>query len=321
MKRFPFLILILFSLCLAAGCSKKQIQSLEPGDGEVKLAQILTEENELNIVLKVFEQTIWIYVPIEDELFKLKLDHQGAKVSNESLEVPHINYVETSFNDRSFSLEYDIQMRRKYVKTYGYTNTFTEDVSKIQQNILSAVSRSYFDMEEKDRPVFVAFVIANIVTGIEMQIMFALEDLKRAYADPGFQEEYTQRIVSDTPVGMKSILADKEGNHVAFHDITWEEFLAKQMNFRIRKKYEQSAFHPSADTQHEILSQVKRTIDAYRFDGFDSIILNNLVDGTEKKITPDELSNLEIKSPRPKGKLHTLKFNTAGEIEEDTIVE
>lgn len=313
--------MILFSLCLAAGCSKNQIQTLEPGDGEVKLAQILTEENKLNVVLKVFEKSVWIYVPIEDELFKLKLDRQGVLTSNESLEVPHINYVETSFNDRSFSVEYDIQMQRKYVKSFGYNNSFTEDVVKIQQNVLAAVSRSYFDMEEEDRPVFVAFVIANIVTGIEIQIMFAVQDLKRAYADPGFQEEYTQRIVSDIPIGMKSIIDDKKGDHVAFHDITWEEFLAKQMNFRIRNKYERSAFFPSADTHYEILSQVKRTINAYQFDDFDSIILNNLVNKTKETITPDELNNLEIESPRPQGTLHTLEFNKFGEIEKDTIIE
>jgi len=150
--------------------------------------------------------------------------------------------------------------------------------------------------------------VADITGGLEARVLFVLKDLKRAYVDQSFHEEYARRVISEQPTGNKKIIGDKEGHHVDYHDFTWGEFLIKQMIYRINFKYQRSSFPPSEDTRKELLTIAAETIQAYDFDKFRSLKLIDLETNTTETISKTQLQAIKITPPRPPGKLHKIKF-------------
>jgi len=125
-------------------------------------------------------------------------------------------------------------------------------------------------------PDFFVIVGADIVNGLEAQVLFNFEDLKRAYTDQSFYGEYAKRVISEQPYGNIEIIGDKKGNHVKYKSLSWPEFLAKQMVFRVNFKYQRSSFPPSNDTRLELLTIAADTVSAYQFKDFASIELQDL---------------------------------------------
>ena len=158
----------------------------------------------------------------------------------------------------------------------------------------------------KDIPDFFVIIEADITNGLEARVLINLEDLKRAYVDQSFHGEYAKRVISDQPTGNKNIIGDKEGNYIDYKDITWPEFLAKQMIFRINFKYQRSSFPPSDDTLMELLTIAADTVAAYDFTDFTSIKLEDLNARTTQSISQDDLT--AYRSEQSQGRLIHIKF-------------
>ena len=150
-------------------------------------------------------------------------------------------------------------------------------------------------------------VIADIEKGIETRIYLYLQDLRRASHDPGFSEEYMRRVTSEQ-IGHEVIIGDKKGTHLEAHNLTWQEFLSKQMTHRITFKYTQSAFPPSPEDsiKEEILKIAADTLGAYEFTDFQTVELHDLGNDTTQSVSPTELS--DYKSEPSQGRLIHLKF-------------
>jgi hypothetical protein len=269
---------------------------------------------------------------------------QGPVKPSAAQAKPTIKFIDAEFSQNSFQLRYDIALEKSYVGSNGIETQYSEELRAKPGYLLLAVGGAYAEVEKKPGsngyvekvagdvdfmgkrknaahkelvhahvkteyvPDFFVVVIADIKTGFAMRTYFYLQDLRRATQDPGFIEEYGKRIVSEQPVGHEMIIEDKKGAHLEARDLTWPEFLAKQIVHRANFKYTQSSFPPSPDTRNELLKVVAETVGAYDFKDFDSVTLKDMGKDTVEMVSRSAVAQIDLTPPKPAGTLHHIKF-------------
>ncbi len=292
---------------LITGCAKPSpIEPITLNKAHQKLIDICKKDFDLTVKLFPFENTLWVYIPMEESFLDIKSTDEGPRIVDQFKETRTINYLDGWYADSSFHLKYDITLSKAYGKEYGFTSAFTDKYRKEQQYILLSITKAYENVEE-EIPDFFVIVAADIVKGIETQMILNFSDLKRVMTDQFFHEEYTRRNIMDYPTGHTKIIDDKEGKHLELYDLTWPDFLAKQMVHRIKNKYQRSAFPPSEDTQQEILTIVSETVHAYEFTGFETVQLQDLHNETTYTTNKSDLKKPEEKEDS-KSRLINIKF-------------
>lgn len=276
----PALLLIL----LLQSCFKAPAPIKNFSEANQKFLKICKEEYHLNVLTKKINKTLWIYVPIDDPLFDYKGTKDGPRKSNQGSEKNSLQYFDGRFDNGTFYFEYAVAKTMNYAVDYGYKSMYSEEYQKKQSRISSAIFRAYCDLTDtktENPPEFFMLVISNIKKGVELTSLFNFEDFKQVQAGFLPPEEFVKRNVSDIQ-GRESIIGDFEGKHLDYHDITWSEFLTKQALNRIRFKYQQSDFKPGDNTEEEMIAIIAETFQAYHFQDFKSVELNNLA--TQKKV-------------------------------------
>jgi len=299
-------IAFLTALCVLVGCSRKSdLDLLSPSQAHQRFVQLLKDDNDLGVIVNELEHTFWVYLPLETNLFRMKADPKGYSNSAVSTVKPTIQFLNGEHRDGDFYLTYDIAPAKGYAKSYGYTSEFSEEYRNKQRHILTAIYRVFSEAENP--PTFFIIVVADIISGLESRTIIHFQDLKRAYVDQSFHEEYTKRIISEQPVGNVGIIGDRTGESIAYSDMTWPEFLSKQMVFRVNFKYQRSAFPPSDDTRIELLNIAADTIAAYDFKDFTSIQLHDLGNAATFSTAREDLAGYRSEPPS-KGRLIHIKF-------------
>lgn len=302
---FVFLILVL-------GCAKKEPPDIATlPQASQKFIELAKSEYNLEVVLYPVQNTLWVYLPLEEHFLDLKASAEGPQSSAGASESAVINFLDGRFEKDAIVLRYDIGLTKSYAKSYGYKTAYTEQYQKKQQNLLTALYRSYgqsaaSSTEDGGIPEFFVTTAADIINGLELTTLVHWGDLKRVFEDQSFREEYSRRAVSDYPVGNTAAIGDKEGRHLNVHAVSWPEFITRQMVYRIQYKYQQSSFPPSEDTKGEILAIAAETAGAYAFTDFHSVILHDLRTGTTAAIPRAELNN--YRSSQTPGRLIHIHF-------------
>ncbi|MBI5024759.1 MAG: hypothetical protein HZC18_07165 [Candidatus Omnitrophica bacterium] len=291
MKKSYFLLGICLILPgLLAGCSRATPSAPRPlSEAHQKFLKICREEHKLKVVLKPLQNTLWIYVPFNDDLMKISSTAEGMRKSDTREERPAVKYLESVYSDRRFKITYDIHPDKNYLQSPGYRLGYSSAYQEISQQILTSVSRAYF--EPTDAPQFFVTVIADVKNGVEMENIFYLDDLKRYMAFGALpQEEFLKRSIYEAR-GKSDWIGDTQGRHLAYNEMTMPEFLAKQMSTRISFKFQKSSFPPSADTRGEILNAVVETLKSYNFTDFNYVELRDLNTGLTETVSPMELTH------------------------------
>lgn len=308
---FKKIIIFLFVVGLI-GCSKPtdKLKPLTLSEAEERLASLLTDEHKLVATVKPLTRTLWVYVALEDDLLRFKASERKKSFApTDAHDAMSLRFLDGQFEDDIFKIQYDIGMNRAYNKDYGYTTDYNPRLQEIQQNILTAIHRVYSEVDSgATSPNFVVITIADITSGLRTEMTAALTDIKRAFVDQGFGEEYVRRMISGYPTGDANIINDAKGENLELKDYTWGEFLIKQIVYRIQFKYTRSAFPPSENTKYEIFKEAQTVVNNYSFEDFDSIELTNLVSSATNSMNRDELLSLPIdEASQPK--IYHMKFD------------
>ncbi|MFA5260263.1 MAG: hypothetical protein WC450_03445 [Candidatus Omnitrophota bacterium] len=328
--RLKFKSLLIIGLILSApGCFHRPIDEtlIEPlTEPEKKLVELCKKDYGLNIVLRRMANTLWIYVPTEDQFLHLKVSEDGPKPAQPPDAALAIHFIDVDYKDGTFTVRYDIGKTKKSTEDPGYSLQYVESFSNLRQRIPTAIGRAFADVEENEKtgemqervegdvdygdsskqashktlvqsyvktnpvPEFFVVVIADIKNGMESKMTFYFKDLRRGMTDPSFTEEYTRRVISETPTGYAAIIGDKLARHVKFDNITWPKFLSQLIAYRIRYKFAISSHTPSDDIDKEVLKVTATTLDIYPFSKFHGVLMKNL--DTEQDFTylKEELS-------------------------------
>lgn len=333
MKRFTLILLCAF---LVTNCSRPLTpKSMTLSESDKKFISICHDDFDIDVTLKRFPDTIWAYIPTETSLIDLKADDKGPILVKEANEALSVKFLDGRFENNQFVIEYDIGPMKTYQKGYGYTTAYSEKIQSLQQKVFSALQQTYFtvdqipgdiqfdDPDKQQRrddfvdahlnaeklPSFFVLVIADIKTGIELESIFYMDDLRKSLgiAPTITPEEFQKRYVAEIR-GHVNIINDTTGKHLNLREITLPYFLARQMVNRINFKYTRSSFPPSDETKKELLTIVKTAVHAYAFDQYEGVLLDDLNLGTQETI---EKSELDAYTPDPassEGKYHHIKF-------------
>lgn len=291
------------SLGLLSSCSdpfKSPLYSQSQADQ--KFLKICKEEFSYDVITKTVGNTQWIYLPIKESIFAFKANGKSAPAEKKKFSVQFLDVrfeIKNSF--RNFSLEYDIIPATKPPKDYGYGNAYSPEYTKKQNNILTTITRVYFNIEEmpgetesndpeaeqkridlindyvsrQKTPLFFVVVIADITNGIESRGIFYFQDFRRYMAQEMPFEEYSQRYISEFS-GDERIIGDTKGKYLEYRDISWEEFLTKQILNRVTFRYQTSSFPPGDNTPVEIARMIIEATSAYNFSDFTGVKLLDL---------------------------------------------
>ncbi|MDP8213073.1 MAG: hypothetical protein P9X22_07300 [Candidatus Zapsychrus exili] len=327
------LLALLLVIFLSISCGKKELPKLTLEEAHQKFIAICKDEYGLDVSLKIADNTLWIYLPIDHPFYQYKAS-PPAPSTQEIVEKHKINKLDSEFKDSSFVISYDIVKDKIYPsKDPGYESKNHDEFSKKYRKIFEAILRSYFDLKEStmpgfavnaeleieetkidsyvqnaSAPEFFVIVIADITSGLIIEYTANLDDYRR-YANSSLPyEEYSKRLLYDMR-GEVELVGDRQGKNLKTYAISWQSFLSRQMKNRINFKYGRSQFPPSDDTRKEILSAVVETIRFYNFEDFDSVMLNNLRNETNEVVSKEAIKKLTEESDDPSvGKFHVIKF-------------
>ena len=331
MKKIFFSLSILFFL---AGCAPHP-KPLTLNEAHQKFIALCQDQYNLDVKLIPLQNTLWIYLPTDKPFYDYKATEPKPLKEESPQEKFKVNFLDAKFENNSFVISYDISGVKQYpAPDPGYASNNSEDFSKKYRNLFTAVLQSYFDIEETQTasfafdenfkeappekikaytkksgiPDFFVVVIADVKTGLKVTYIANLEDYKK-YANSALPyEEYSQRLIYKM-TGDISLIDDYEGKNLTPYEVTWSEFLTKQIVNRINFKYGQSLFPPSNDAQKEIIQAIGETVMFYDFEDFNSAALKDLSNGSTVTISKEDIKNRATSDGNPsEGRFHVIQF-------------
>lgn len=329
-KHKPLLTAGFFLLCCCAGCFHRPVDEslLEPlSEPEKKLVETCKKDYGVDIVLRRMANTLWVYVPTEDQFLHLKVSEDSPKPAQPPDEALAIHFIDADYQnaDGMFTVRYDIGKTKKSTEDYGYSLQYVESFSNLRRQIPTAIGRAFADVEENEKtgqmqervegdvdygdsqkqsshktlvqsyvktnpvPDFFVIVIADIKNGLESRMIFYFKDLRRGMTDPSFTEEYTRRIIAENITGNAAIIGDRLGRHVKFDNISWPKFLSKLIAYRVRYKFAMSSNTPSEEIDKEVLTVTATTLDIYPFSRYQGVLMKNLDTGQDFSYRKEDL--------------------------------
>ena len=260
-------LIIIF--CLISGCSSSTKPTYFKENIEESVRSICQKEYQIDVKVKLVGSTLWVYLPVEDVFIK---SDKPEKYPEKFL----IEQNNNAFQADSLKLEYLIKAvpEREKQQDYKYNKNVADKVNKV----LKVMHRVIFSMEfpKEKGPKFFCLIIADIKNAFETKEIFYSPDLKKAAYEFISWGEYQHRVIQEGNIS-PAILGDKEGDHVVYKDITLKEFIVKQIDHRIKLKFQRPEVDTNVDIDKEIIKIVALTLTTYDFKDFTAVELNNLL--------------------------------------------
>ena len=142
------------------------------------------------------------------------------------------------------------------------------------------------DPKEKDDIKFYVLVVADVKNGFEIREIFYYKDLKKVSYGLMSIGEYQHRIIQSSSLS-PGAMGDRTGKHVQYKDITLDEFISAQIEYRINLKFQKPEVEQNADIDKEIGKIISETLRIYYQEQRPLYVeMDNII--TDKKISLDQ---------------------------------
>lgn len=277
----PVLSLVLF-LVLFSGCTSSTKPTYLKEDIAGSVQDICLNEYKLYVRSRLVGRTLWVYVPLEDMFTK-------SDKPEKYIERFKVDQNNDRYEFGLFHFDYSIKQIPEEEKSQqiGYKKEASESIN----NTWKVLRRVLFSMDHasKTGPQFFCLVVADIKNGIELREIFNQLDMKKVSYEFISWGEYQHRTIQDTGLS-DTIIGDKEGNHLDYHDIGFEEFISAQIKHRINLKFQKPEVEHNVDIDKEIIKIIVYTFRIYGVKQYQGVELNNLL--TKNKITLNQAAIL-----------------------------
>ena len=274
--RNALLLLNLIILPLAGfGCSSSTTPTFNAENTEDAIRQMVRNEYGVDVIVTLLEQTLWIYLPLED-IFT-KSDEPTTYTENFA-----IKHNDAWFQNGALSVTYDIHSIPEEEKTQEmqYNQAASENINAVWK----ILRRVFFSLEKhkRDELKFLSIVLADIKNGYLIhQIIYQDDFIKVSYNYISWTE-FQHRMIQDS-IPAPAVIDNKDAQYLAYREITMEEFLSRQIKQRVQSKFSKPEVPVDADIDAEIRKVTRHTLKIYRYEGFDTVGFYNL--GTDHKVT------------------------------------
>jgi hypothetical protein len=254
-----------------AACNSSVPPSFLKEDITPAVKDICKKEYKLDVSTRLIGSTLWVYMPLENILSR-------PEKPEKYLERFLLEDQKNSLQDRILKINYSVRPTPEKEKTQEMA--LDKSVNEKIFDVLQVIRRVLFSLgsSKKDAPAFFYIVTADIHNGFEIKQLFYVLDLKKLSYNFISQSEYQHRIVQDTGISA-DILGDREGNHLNYQEVTLEDFLAQQIQNRIKMKFQKPEVAANADIDKEVLKLITYTLEAYDFKDLELLELSNLATG------------------------------------------
>jgi len=257
-----------------SACTSSTTPSFVKEDISKAVKDICKKEYQLDIITNLTGRTFWVYMPLENIVTK---SPQPEKYIERFL----VEEKRNRFDEKVLRINYLIKPVPETEKQQEMS--LDKSVNTKIFNILQVIRRVLFSIDNrqtKNNPVFFCIITADTANGFELRQIFHLLDLKKISYGFISQTEYQHRIVQETEVSGQ-IIGDKEGRHLTYSDVTLEDFLAGQIQGRIRMKFQKPEVEKNTDIDREIVKIVSLTLNTYAFKDLALVEMSNLDSGAK----------------------------------------
>lgn len=272
--------LILINLLLFFGCSSSTKPTFLKEDIDKAIQDICKNEYKIDVKVRLVGETVWIYLPVEN-LFE-KANKPEKYIDKFVIEKSGVEFIGSLLK-----VGYKIRPipDEEKPQEFKYNKAVMEKVS----NVWKVLRRVLFSMErpKKGEPKFFCLVTADIKNGFEMSELFYYLDLKKVSYGFISWNEYLHRAIQETDF-LPEIIGDKEGLSIKYHDITMQDFIIRQIQHRIKLKFQKPEVDKTVDIDKEIKKIIIYVFKTYNFKDFSMVELNNLF--TDTKIISNRLA-------------------------------
>ncbi len=267
LKILPFMLFL-------SACNSSTSPSFLKENIAQAVKDICKKEYKLEVSSKLVGRTLWVYMPLENIISK-------PVKPEKYIERFLLEDKKNSLDEKTLEVNYLIKPTTEKEKQQEMT--IDKSVNEKIFNVLKVIRRVLFsiDNSKEDKPLFFCIVTADIKNGFEIKQLFYFLDFKKYVYNLISQTELLHRIIQDMAISAE-IIGDKTGSYLKYRDITLEEFIADQIQNRIKLKFQKPEVAANADIDKEILKIVTSTLDAYQFKDFTLLEMSNLASG--KKI-------------------------------------
>ena len=283
-------LLIIFCVC-CAGCHKEAKRPpVTLNEAEKKFSDICRNEHKLNVQVYDAQNTVWIYLPMEEDL----VDYHGTPRTNETKSKKQfiISTFEGDFKDAQYRFLLDLTDGVKTSKDQGYKSDASEAFIKNRLLIYGTISQVFFDLDKDKAPIFIAVVIANTKKGVAYRSVINLNDYKLYRSEVLTSEEYNLREASEL-YGDAELVNDTEGKSLDIKPIEWSWFLIEQVKNRVNFKFLRSDFPPKEDVVIAIASMIADTFRYYSYGDYSAVLIKDLRNRTSYRFDKPQLSTFE----------------------------
>lgn len=264
--------IIPLALFLSA-CSSSTSASFLKENIPQAVQDICKKEYKIDVSSRLVGNTLWVYLPLEDIITK---PENPSKYTERFLLEDKKNYLE----EKILKVNYHVELTEEKEKQQEMA--LDKSVNEKIFKVLQVIRRVLFsvDNSKKDGPLFFCIVTADIKNGFEIKQIFHSLDLKKISYGVISQTEYQHRIIQDSEISAQ-IIGDKTGAHLVYRQITPDEFIASQIQSRIKLKFQKPEVQRNADIDKEVLKVISYTLNTYGFTDFDFVEISNMASGTK----------------------------------------
>jgi len=262
LKAIGVTLSFLTAALMLAGCGTNAKVGREEFSGI--LSRTCRVKYQAHIVTKAVDETIWVYLPYFPGRYGV------AKVQEKNNNL-YIDHEIASFNP--------------------YRKTEPAELKFVTQKILVEIRKLLIRCDSPYKFfVLVITDIASLQAGYEDWYMGYINDVLHYGVGMDFAGEGYNRLVwhsekvevvddGSGPARPASYL-DETGRHIRYHDITLGEFIQRQIEWRIYKRftidYTRVPYDLTAlEKQEEVINIVKKVLLAYNFSGYDKFYLRD----------------------------------------------
>jgi hypothetical protein len=263
----------LLKLCVIliyiSGCSSSITPTYLKEDVTTAIQEICKTEYKIDVKVREFGSTLWIYRPVEDII--VKSDKPEKYVETFSIEES-----KGDFKEGSFYFQYNIKPIPEEEKYQD--KKLNKSVLEKDNDILRALYRVLFSMEKLKRgePQFICMATADIKNGYLFENIFYYHDFKKLFYGFISMTEFGHRNV-DKRYKSDALIQDREGVNLNYRDFTLEEFVAMQILHRIDLKFGKPEVDKHADIDKEIIKVITYVIKTYGLKDFTAVQIENLL--------------------------------------------
>jgi hypothetical protein len=307
-----FLSLILLTvLIVTGGCDFLKEKAYTPTEAEKKLVAFCLKEGNLNVTVKRIGLTLWIYAPIEQAIFDIKVSPDKGKTERKIAPLSLLS-LQTDFSEKYFKLNYDVVPDVLAPEPVSYGSSYNELYTKKRQLMYQALQESFFNAKEAPKdpvPLFAVIMIADVTKGIATKSIVYLRDLRQYVSEVLPPDEYYMREINEI-VGKEGLIQDKLGKNVPYAEITWPYFLIEQMKTRIKYKFTNADISDQTVPADEVARAAANTLRFYPFGDYTGVLLYDVRAKKELNLTKDLLKGYTVKSAweEENRKLTTIHF-------------